>query len=133
MRECCLWRARSAVLGRLCHDRRHDSSWNRRITSHIDNNTHVLRHGRFRVAGRTKNGKANGNSSTNGLGAVKDGLAAAKEIFPAIGRLEGNDRGTNGMNGGHGPGSRVGNRCQISRHGNVVVVVVVLGRAGCCL
>jgi len=78
----------------------------------------VLRHGGFGRPGRTKDGEANGNPTPNRLAAIRDGFTAAKEIFPSIGRLVRNDRGTHGMNGRTGTRSRMLNRCQIrTRHG----------------
>ena len=72
----------------------------------------MLRHGRI-TRRRSKNGKANGNTSPNGFAAIHDGRGTTKKVFPSIGALEGKDGSAVRVNLRRRSRSLVRNGCQI--------------------
>ena len=79
--------------------------------------TYMLRHGAT-LLGRSKDRKAQGDSTADRLGAIHDGLFTDKQVFTTVGPLEAEDGGTHGVNRRRRSRRGVGNRGQIADGGH---------------
>lgn len=78
----------------------------------------MLRHGRSRL-GRSKDRKTDGDATTDSLAPIKDSFGRSEKVLSSIGSLEGDDRGSDGVDLGTCTRSSVRNGRQIvrCRHG----------------